>query len=187
QVVAPHLSIDLHVADQADVEKARIFFEETVRQPFDLENGPLLRAVLTRVATDRHVFGLCLHHTIFDGGSLNVLQQELASLYEAYVGARSPELAPLPVQFRDYSAWQRNWLESGEMDRQLPYWREALGGTLPVLELPTDYARPAMHRYDGGSEMTEISPDMLAGLDSIARECKVTRFMVLLTAFNVLL
>jgi aspartate racemase len=192
QIVAAEAQVDMTVtelssANGCGVDKAQELVEADARRPFDLQNGPLLRAMLLRLTPSRHVFCLCFHHTVFDGGSLGVLQSELTVLYQAFVNEQSSPLAPLPVQYRDYSEWQRAWLEGGEIERQLTYWSEALSGELPVLELPTDHPRPSLHRYDGAVVIAEISGKQLAALDLIAREQKATRFMVLLAVFNALL
>src|SRR5690606_23433050 len=167
--------------------QARRLLEQDARLPFDLERGPLLRGTVIALKGGGSVLCLCFHHTIFDGWSIDVLQHELIGFYEGFVADRPSPLPALPVQYRDYSEWQRNWLEGGELDRQLTYWRNALGGELPVLELPSDRARPPLHRYDGAIEMAHIPPGLLAAIDSVARGRKSTRFMVLLAAFYALL
>jgi hypothetical protein len=105
-------------------------------KPFDLETGPLLRACLVKTAEHEHYFVLTLHHIVTEGWAMDIFARELSALYEAFVDDRDSPLQPLPVQYLDYSVWQRNWLESGERQRQLDYWTAQLGREHPLLELP---------------------------------------------------
>lgn len=117
--------------------------------PFDLQHDALLRVGLLRLADDEHVLLVTLHHIIADGWSMKVLIDEFAKAYAAFSAGSEPELPALTIQYRDYALWQRSWLEAGEQDRQLAYWRQQLGERQPMLELPADHPRPAVRDYRG--------------------------------------
>ncbi|WCD83211.1 non-ribosomal peptide synthase/polyketide synthase [Pseudomonas sp. TUM22785] len=171
---------------EREVEVARQAQEQSL-QPFDLANGPLLRVRLLRLAEREHVLLLTLHHIVSDGWSMGVLIEEFCRLYDAHEQGREPELAPLPVQYRDYALWQRQWLEAGEQERQLGYWLAQLGDEHPVMELPTDHPRPALPSYQGLRHELALEPALSEQLRELARQHGVTLFMLLLGSFNVLL
>jgi amino acid adenylation domain-containing protein len=154
---------------------------------FDLGKWPLIRARLLRLAEQEHLLILVMHHIISDGWSLGVLLGELGSLYDSFCRGEESELDELPVQYADYAQWQRQWLESGELERQMKYWRERMRGAPPVLEMPTDYARPAVQSYRGSAESLVISQEVTQKLKHLGGQEGVTLFMILLGAFDVLL
>ena len=125
--------------------------DEEAQQPFDLMRGPLFRFRLVRLAEEQHILLLTMHHIISDGWSLGVLGRELAALYQAYSAGQSSPLAELAIQYADFAVWQREWLQGEVLEKQLAYWREQLGGELPVLELTTDRPRPPIQTYRGNS------------------------------------
>jgi len=154
---------------------------------FDLQAGPLLRARLLKVASEDHVLVLTQHHIVSDGWSMQVMVDELVSGYGAFSQGQLPQLPALPVQYADYAAWQRQWMEAGERERQLAYWTERLGGSQPVLELPLDHARPQEQSFRGAREAVELPLELVAGLRGLARAQGVTLFSLLLASFQVLL
>ncbi|MBA5012441.1 non-ribosomal peptide synthase/polyketide synthase [Pseudomonas aeruginosa] len=156
-------------------------------QPFDLCEGPLLRVRLIRLGEERHVLLLTLHHIVSDGWSMNVLIEEFSRFYRAYATGAEPGLPALPIQYADYALWQRSWLEAGEQERQLEYWRGKLGERHPVLELPTDHPRPAVPSYRGSRYEFSIEPALAEALRGTARRQGLTLFMLLLGGFNILL
>src|SRR6185436_8767264 len=134
QFVAPPSGWRLSVVDLAglgeaerEVEMHRLAQAEASR-PFDLARGPLLRTLLVRLAAQEHVFSLLLHHIVSDGWSMGVLWQETMALYSAAVAGKPPGLPPLPVQYRDFAAWQRRWLTGETLERELDFWRRQLAG-----------------------------------------------------------
>ncbi|HZJ70013.1 MAG TPA: condensation domain-containing protein, partial [Planctomycetota bacterium] len=155
--------------------------------PFDLAAGPLLRPTLVRLGPDEHVLFLSLHHIVFDGWSIGVLNQELLEHYRAGLAGEAPTLPALPVQYRDFVAWQRQWLTGEVLERQLAYWRGRLGGELPVLELPTDRPRPAVQTYRGAGCALELPRELTRALAMLSRRRGVTLAMTLLAAFKALL
>ncbi|EJK6085295.1 non-ribosomal peptide synthase/polyketide synthase [Pseudomonas aeruginosa] len=165
----------------------RAFVESETQQPFDLRNGPLLRARLLRLAADDHVLTLTIHHVAADGWSMRVLVEELIALYGARrqgVEATQPDL---PIQYADYAIWQRHWLEAGERERQLEYWMARLGGGQSVLELPTDRQRPALPSYRGARHELQLPQALGRQLQALAQREGTTLFMLLLASFQALL
>ncbi|WP_256578878.1 condensation domain-containing protein, partial [Pseudomonas sp. B24(2017)] len=111
QVIHGQLPFELVVEEQAYADEAavRAWVETEAGQPFDLEQGPLLRALLLRLAADQHVLVLTLHHIVADGWSMPLLVDELVQLYAGYSQGQVPQLPPLPIQYADFAVWQRNW------------------------------------------------------------------------------
>ncbi|MCP1646315.1 amino acid adenylation domain-containing protein/non-ribosomal peptide synthase protein (TIGR01720 family) [Pseudomonas citronellolis] len=173
----------------ADEREARVR-EEAQReslQSFDLGRGPLLRVRLIRLGEQEHVLLLTLHHIVSDGWSMNLLIEEFGRFYSAYAEGREAQLSALPVQYADYALWQRSWLEAGEQERQLDYWRKQLGEHHPVLELPADHPRPAQASYRGARYEFAVEPALAEALRAAARQQGLTLFMLLLGGFDVLL
>lgn len=156
-------------------------------EPFDLVEGPLLRVVLIRKSDTEHELLLLAHHIIVDGWSLSVLLDELATLYRGYADGNS-EAPPRPaIQYADFASWQRHWLANGEGDRQLAYWRSHLGDSHPVLALPHDRPRAAVQSHRGATLGVAIDPLLVARLREFAGRQHASLFMVLLSAYQVLL
>ncbi|MEU2227240.1 amino acid adenylation domain-containing protein [Streptomyces sp. NPDC018347] len=176
-----------HLADPGErQEAARRFAREAVARPFDLASGPLLRAHLVRLADEEAHLLLTVHHIACDGWSEPVMARELREGYRAATTGTPPEVAELPVQYADFSVWQRRRLTGDVLEGQLAYWRERLAGVEP-LELPTDHRRPA-GRPGGGDTVTfEVGAAVTAGLRKAARDGGASLYMVLLAAFQVLL
>nr|VFJ54372.1 MAG: amino acid adenylation domain-containing protein [Candidatus Kentron sp. FW] len=156
-------------------------------RPFDLAEGKLLRLHLFILNSREHVLLFDMHHIISDGWSMGVLVREWVEIYSALLQGRSPDLVPLPIQYSDYAAWQRDWLQGDVLQRQLDYWTEQLAGVPELLALPTDFPRPAMQNYRGNHLQTRIVPELTKHLDEFGRQQSSTLFMVLLAAFNMLL
>jgi amino acid adenylation domain-containing protein len=128
-----------------------------------------------------------MHHIISDGWSMGLLVKEVGVLYQAFLAEESSPLAELPIQYADYAVWQREWLQGAVLEKQLEYWRQQLGGELPVLELPTDHARPAVQSYAGARQTLRLTAELSEQLRRLSRAEGVTLFMTLLGAFQVLL
>jgi amino acid adenylation domain-containing protein/non-ribosomal peptide synthase protein (TIGR01720 family) len=156
-------------------------------QPFDLEAGPLLRACLVKTAEQEHYFVLTLHHIVTEGWAMDIFARELSALYEAFVDDRESPLAPLPVQYLDYSVWQRQWLESGERQRQLDYWTTQLGREHPLLELPADRPRPPVQSHQGELYRFDLSDDLAAKVRVFNAQNGLTLFMTMTAALATLL
>ncbi|HKN83791.1 MAG TPA: amino acid adenylation domain-containing protein, partial [Pyrinomonadaceae bacterium] len=158
-----------------------------VAQSFDLEHGPLMRTALLRLDEMDHVLLLSMHHIISDGWSMSVLVREAAALYEAETEGREIVLPELPIQYADFAAWQREWLQGPVLEEQLNYWRKQLEGAPPALELPTDRPRPALVSYRGGRAEFLVSLDVTERLRELSQREGATLFMTLVAAFDTLL
>ncbi len=161
--------------------------QRIVATPFDLTQGPLLRVVVIRVDTQEHHLIVVMHHIISDAWSNRIIIDELAVCYQACLAGQPPQLPALPVQYADYAIWQRNWLEAGEKERQLAYWRAQLGDTHKILQLPTDHARLPVDNYRAAHASFQLPAPLASGLRRLAQERGVTLFMVLLCGFQMLL
>ena len=168
-------------------DEARRLVVEQARLPFDLKNGPLLRATLFHLADDDHVLSLAFHHSIVDGTSLGIVMREVAALYEAFDKRLASPLKPLPIQYGDYATWQHETLQGERLEKLLEYWRSALQGTPPVLDLPTDYPRPPAQTFNGGHESFVVPSRVEQGLGALSKKEGATLFMTLLASFSLLL
>ena len=159
--------------------------------PFDLADDPLLRLTLLRLDTDAEVLLVNLHHIAADGWSLGVLVRDLSALYAAALEQHEADLCtvlpPLPIQYADYAAWQRDWLSGEVLETQLSYWRDRLEKAPALLELPTDHPRPAVKTYRGGQRTLTLEPELADRLEAFSRTRGATLFMTLLAAFKLLL
>jgi amino acid adenylation domain-containing protein len=161
--------------------------EEEASTPFDLAQAPLIRARLLKLGEQEHVLLVTLHHVISDGWSMGVMVREFSALYRAYALGQDDPLAPLQVQYADYAAWQRRWLQGERQHAEVQYWARQLAGTPSVLELPTDRPRPAAQDLSGAHEPFELSPATSQALQALATRHGATLHMVVLAAWAVLL
>ncbi|OOQ43881.1 non-ribosomal peptide synthetase [Pseudomonas fluorescens] len=176
--------LEVSAGDEAELQRQIALNAE---QPFDLHSGPLMRCRLIRLDAQQHVLVLTFHHIVTDGGSLPILLQEFTRLYAQLSAGQTPQLPELGIQYADFARWQRLWLEAGEADRQLDYWRVQLGREHPPLNLPTDRRRPAIPSLQGASVELEIPTALTAQLRELARREGCTLFMVLMAALQTLL
>ena len=191
QVVAPVLVVPLNVSDLSLLSEhdreARVseYAKEWAGRPFDLERGPLVRAHLLRLGAREHILLFSMHHIVGDLWSIGVLVNEWAALYEAFTAGRPSQLAPLPVQYADYTVWQREWLSGDVLEAQLDYWRQQLADAPTVLNLITD--TPSNESL-AGARLPVVLPSQLS-LDSAAlsRREGATLYMTLLTAYGAML
>ncbi|HXD30196.1 MAG TPA: amino acid adenylation domain-containing protein [Pyrinomonadaceae bacterium] len=168
-----------------DAEVQRIAAESTQR-PFDLAVGPLFRATLVRLGPYESAFILVVHHIISDSVSLNIVFGELGMLYADQAAGRSSSLPDAPLQYADFAVWQRSWLKGERLASELTYWQQQLKST-GTLNLPTDRPRPPVQTHRGAYLTINIPRDLKRSLYAIARASSATPFMLLLTAFYVLL
>ena len=169
------------------------------QKPFDLAAGPLSRLTLLRLHEQDHALLIVMHHIISDGWSIGVVIREFGQLYAAYAAGQAPALPPLPLQYGDYAAWQRGWLEAtGEaaehgvdagtpLERQLAYWREQLAGAPSLLELPADRPRPAVQTNRGASVAFALDAALAGAVAALSRAEGATPFMTLIAAFQAVL
>ncbi|MHC0067969.1 non-ribosomal peptide synthetase [Nostoc sp. UIC 10890] len=168
-------------------QESQHLLTESAQQPFDLATGPLVRATLQRLGEIEHILLLTIHEIVCDNWSLNILLQELASLYEAFSNGLPSPLVELPIQYTDFAIWQREWLQSEVLESHLGYWKQQLGGELPVLELPTDHLRPPVQTYRGARQSLNLPKDLTNALKSLSQQSGVTLLTTMLAAFNILL
>ncbi len=193
QIIAEDRPMDLPVVDfslQSPSDRqawAAAAARAEAHRPFDLRTGPLIRARLLKLEPHEHVLVITLHHIVCDGWSAQILAREFVTLYEAFDAGLPSPLPPLPIQYADYSVWQRGWLQGSVMEEQLAYWKDQLNGSLPVLDLPTDRPRPAV-QSDRGARLSFSVPRVLTDrLHALSRRQGATLFMALAAAFQVFL
>jgi len=193
QVVSQPSEIKLLVEDlsglpesEREIEGRRLASEE-IDRIFDFKRGPFWRSKLYRLGAQDHVLILVLHHIICDGWSLDVLINEMSVFYRKHATGESPSLPELPVQYADYSVWQREWLQGPELEKQLAYWREQLSDAPPVLALPFDNPRPQVQTLQGAHVSFIVPLTLSVKLRQLCWNEGITLFMLLLAAFQVLL
>jgi amino acid adenylation domain-containing protein/non-ribosomal peptide synthase protein (TIGR01720 family) len=172
---------------EAFQQRLEAFADAEAHQPFDLEHGQLLRVCLVKAEAELHYLVVTLHHIVTEGWAMDIFARELAELYAAELDGREANLAPLPVQYLDYSQWHRQWLEAGEMQRQLDYWTDQLGGEQPLLELPADRPRPPVQSHAGDLFRFDLDDELAARVRAFNAEHGLTMFMTMTAALGVLL
>jgi amino acid adenylation domain-containing protein len=155
--------------------------------PFDLAQGPLFCASLLQLNEHQSVLLLNMHHIISDGWSMGIFFRDLQHAYTAFVQGEQPNLAPLAIQYSDYAAWQRDWLQGEVLQQQVDYWYQQLAGCPELLELPTDKPRPPEQSYQGAYYFHRLSPALSQAVTTLSRQHSVSVFMTLLTTFFILL
>jgi amino acid adenylation domain-containing protein len=160
---------------------------QAATQPFDLTQGPLVRAALIRLADEEHLFLLTCHHIISDGWSTGILLRELGALYVAFRRSDVDPLPPLTLQYPDYAAWQRRYLTPERLAAQAQYWRETLSGAPALLTLPTDRPRPTVQSFSGGEVPIAIDAELTQALRQFSRQHGGTLFMTVLAAWSLVL
>ncbi|QKW08919.1 amino acid adenylation domain-containing protein [Streptomyces sp. NA04227] len=176
------------VSGEADPESAaRRLVREEARTPFDLSAGPLLRADVVRLGPDDHVLRVTMHHVVADAWSRLVLMRELSLFYAAFVEGKDAALPALSVQYADFAVWQRRCLEESGPASQVDYWRGALAGAPPLLQLPTDRPRPVVPSYRGAAWDFAVPAEVCRQLRRLGQAHGATLFMVGLAAFQAVL
>jgi aspartate racemase len=192
QAIAPQFTVPMVETDLSGLEpaerkaEARRIAAEDAQSPFDLALGPLIRTTLLRLGKQEFIFLLTMHHIIFDGWSFTILLRELTDIYDAYAAGRSSPLPELPIQYGDFAVWQRHWLRGDTLEAKLGYWRKQLAD-LPLLQLPTDYPRPAFQSFQGARCTLNIPRPLCDAIRALGVTEGMTPFMTLLTAFKALL
>ncbi|MEW6737531.1 MAG: amino acid adenylation domain-containing protein, partial [Acidobacteriota bacterium] len=192
QVIQPPTSIYLPLIDISNLDEAIRITEaqrlvtESAEYPFDLSVGPLLRFCVIKIEAEEYVLVFVIHHIISDGWSSNILTRELVTLYKAFTNGLPSPLPELTLQYADYAWWQRQWLQDVILAKHLDYWKQHLYGAT-VLELPTDHPRLATQSFRGAREAFQLEAELSAQLQALSRQQRATLFMILLTAWKVLL
>lgn len=168
-------------------EKLAQIIKEEITKSFDLSLAPLLRVSMYQIEEKKWIFSYTMHHIISDGWSMRVLIKELLQLYSSFVRKEMHLLPPLQIQYKDYTAWQKQQLSGESLEKHRSYWLKQFEGELPVLDLPGDRARPLVQTYNGGVTIHDIGPELSRKIKSFSNEQGCTLFMTLLAAVNILL
>ncbi|MCK4257941.1 MAG: amino acid adenylation domain-containing protein [Halanaerobiales bacterium] len=180
-----HKDVDFEISfDEASEDQAEEIIKGFVR-PFDLSKAPLLRVKLVKLEETRHLLLVDMHHIISDGTSVGLLVKEFVSLYGGQ------ELLVLPVQYKDFAVWQNTLFANGTIKEQENYWLDIFAdsedGEIPILNMPTDYPRPLIQSFRGDQIRIQIGSEITEQLKELATQTNSTMYMVLVSAFYVLL
>ncbi|WP_081694816.1 MULTISPECIES: non-ribosomal peptide synthetase [Planktothrix] len=198
QVITPHATLKISVIDlqglseQEQSEELQLLATEDQLQPFDLTTGILLRVTLVQLKSESSALLLTMHHIISDGWSMGVLLKELSSLYQEFLLGHGSVLPKLPIQYADFTIWQRQWLQGENqgfitIQNQINYWKQQLAAAPPLLELPTDRPRPSVQTFRGGCLSFQIDERLTASLKELSHKSATTLFMTLMAAYVTLL
>ncbi|WPB79281.1 amino acid adenylation domain-containing protein [Archangium violaceum] len=172
--------------EEREAEASRQSFVE-LHRTLDVNTGPLIHGTLLRLGEQEHQLLITVHHIVSDGWSLRVLMPELRTIYGDFAAGRPSSLPELPLQYADFAAWQRQWLNGETLEQLLAYWKKQLAGAPAILSLPADRPRPPVHRYKGDILTIRLGEPLTRAIEALCREKGVTLFMSLLAGFNVLL
>ncbi|WP_310428749.1 non-ribosomal peptide synthetase [Chamaesiphon sp. VAR_48_metabat_135_sub] len=188
QVIRPPRSVELLVLDfQVPAADLELRLQQEILHTFDLEKDLMLRGCVAQISPQEQILLVTIHHIAADGWSMGIFAAQLESLYQAYCDDRSPELPALPIQYADFTLWQRQWLQGEVFDSHLAYWQQQLAGAPPILSLPIDRPRPAIQTFTGSSVSFTVDRELIRSLTQLSRQAGVTLFMTLLAAFDILL
>jgi len=165
--------------------------EELIKEqhnlPFDLAQDSLVRVSLLKIDAQIHFLALTLHHIVFDGWSLKIFLEELATIYQALTAETLVSLPELLLQYSDYSRWQRSWLQGEAIEEHVEYWDRQLTGAPPLLEFPLDRPRPPRQSFRGRTEGFTLNPELVSKLEVISKQAETTLYMTFLAAYATLL
>ncbi len=193
QIINPELTLNIKVTDLQHIQKTerQTVLEKEVRQainiPFNLEIAPLIRGNLWQLAPTEYVLLITMHHIVSDGWSIGIFYQELSALYKAFLAGKSSPLEKLPVQYADFSLWEKQWLRGELLQTQLNYWRQQLQNAPELLQLPTDRPRPNIQTHKGKTQRFLLNRELTQKIQNLANESGQTLFMTLWAAFATLL
>ncbi|MBV9713363.1 MAG: amino acid adenylation domain-containing protein, partial [Ktedonobacteraceae bacterium] len=193
QLVASQMNIPITIKDLQHVppaEQAPTIMHlatQELQRPFDLRQGPLIRACVLQLAPEENILLLVMHHSISDGWSINLLLQEFVRLYEAHQNGGGLSVPGLDLQFGSFATWQREWLQSEMFSEHLSYWMEHLAGAPTTLTLPTDHPRPIQSTFKGAMHTFALSPELSSAIKTLSLQENVTLYMTLVAAFLTLL
>jgi hypothetical protein len=174
---------DLRDIPDAGAQLERMRSSEAIN-PFDLEQGPLIRIVMVQIDNNEHVFMVTQHHIISDGWSSAVFRRELSALYSAFCNGKSDPLPPLSIQYPDYAAWQKQWLAGDLSKIHATFWKTALANAPVLLNLPTDRPRPPEQSYAGDKIPIHLDSDLTCALKQLCQRQGVTLYMAILAAWS---
>ncbi len=168
-------------------KKLKLLVEEDLSTPFNLEKGPLLRLKFIEIEDEKNLLVLNMHHIISDGWSMNIFVREFLTFYNSFKEGINPEFEALSIHYKDYSVWQNNLMESGELRNQKNYWLEKLSGKISIIDLPSDKPRPLVQTFNGKHLDFNLSREIITGLNNLCIENNVSLFMMLQAIAKVLL
>ncbi|KGD52356.1 D-alanine--poly(phosphoribitol) ligase, subunit 1 [Burkholderia pseudomallei] len=191
QVIQPHADLtmsyhDLREAEQSE-QRAKDLSQAHASAPFDLSRDLPVRVLLLQLEDEAHVVQVVMHHIASDGWSVGVFLQELSALYGSFIAEQDDPLAPLPLQYADYAAWQRRWLASGQLEKQGAFWQTNLSGAPTLLELPTDRPRPPKQSHAGASVEVKLGAALSERVKRLSQRHGVTPYMTLLSSWAAVL
>ncbi|CAJ4238908.1 syringomycin synthetase [Burkholderia pseudomallei] len=191
QVIQPHADLtvsyhDLREAEQSE-QRAKDLSQAHASAPFDLSRDLPVRVLLLQLEDEAHVVQVVMHHIASDGWSVGVFLQELSALYGSFIAEQGDPLAPLPLQYADYAAWQRRWLASGQLEKQGAFWQTNLSGAPTLLELPTDRPRPPKQSHAGASVEVKLGAALSERVKRLSQRHGVTPYMTLLSSWAAVL
>lgn len=185
-LLLPVFDISKLSTNKQKLEIEKLVYQEA-KKPFEISHDLLLRVRLLRLNAEEHILLFTMHHIVSDGWSTGVLVRELATLYQAFCNKKTITLAELPIQYGDFAIWQQEYLQGEVLTSLKNYWKHKLGGSLPVLQLPTDYPRPAVQSYKGKKYLFTVSKTLTTALKRLSQQAEATLFMTLLAAFKTLI
>ncbi|KAK9693704.1 hypothetical protein K7432_013776 [Basidiobolus ranarum] len=191
ELLNPGLGIPIKWHDLRGVPNVRVQIESLTAMemysPFDLAQGPLVRARLIQLSGNEYIFLFTIYHLVSDGWSAGLITNELNTLYAAYRAGQPDPLPPLFIQYSDYAAWQKKWLSGERLQDQSAYWQEVLANAPALLELPTDRPRPPQQSFAGAVSKIHLDKQMTLALRRLSQEYGVTLFVILLSAWSAVL
>ncbi|WP_446333417.1 non-ribosomal peptide synthase/polyketide synthase [Burkholderia pseudomallei] len=198
QVIQPHADLTVSYHDLREAEsirheagnreqRAKNLSQAHASAPFDLSRDLPVRVLLLQLADEAHVVQVVMHHIASDGWSVGVFLQELSALYGSFIAEQGDPLAPLPLQYADYAAWQRRWLASGQLEKQGAFWQTNLSGAPTLLELPTDRPRPPKQSHAGASVEVKLGAALSERVKRLSQRHGVTPYMTLLSSWAAVL
>jgi amino acid adenylation domain-containing protein len=186
KIAVPLTVIDLSSHQEEEREAAaRSLARAEIQKPFDLLRGPLIRGCLLKLDEQDHVV-MTMHHIVSDGWSLGIFIREVSALYKAFSAGVPSPLPELPIQYADYSVWQRQWISGEVLEQQLNYWKKQLA-EVSVLDLPTDFSRPSLQSQRGDNIEFSVPVDLTVKLKQLCLQHGTTLYMTLLAAFQTLM
>jgi amino acid adenylation domain-containing protein len=180
------MTVDLSGLENPEAQ-AQALSRAQARRPFDLARGPLLRGIVLRWDDEHHSLLLSMHHIAADAWSTTIFIQEVGALYSSLLKGEQSQLPELAIQYVDFAAWQRSWLQGEVLDTQLAYWKEQLRNSPPMLELPTDRPRPPVQTFRGETATLNVPEELTSRLVALSRRNGATLFMTLMAVFKTLL
>ncbi len=171
----------------SDATFSEAYIEDFKEHVFDLQAGPLFIGELVKMSDNRHILMFNMHHIIGDGWSMEVLNKEFMTIYNGLSLGQEVKLPELPIQYKDYSEWQHTEARQDKLEKSKAFWLDTFSGELPVLELPSNKARPKIKTYNGSGLDYSFSKEFTSKLNTYTQENGVTLFMTLMAGVNGLL